>query len=103
MSNASRGGSYLVSQILSTHPMVTVASEPFLELFRSFRNAIFYNDKELSSFYSKDDLETLPLQDYFFHEKIGEILQCLHAIDARRFRSVTLKDKLWRRQFGLQV
>ena len=41
MSNASRGGSYLVSQILSTHPMVTVASEPFLELFRSFRNVIF--------------------------------------------------------------
>jgi hypothetical protein len=99
MSCTARGGSYLVSQILSTHPRVTVASEPFLELFRSFRNAIFYRDKELTSFYSKDNLESLPFQDYFFYEKIGNILKCLHDVDA----NISCSETEWNRVYKIQI
>ena len=39
VANLPRSGSYLINMMLSANPAVEVASEPYLELFRSMRNA----------------------------------------------------------------
>ena len=66
ITNTARGGSYLTSQILSTNLDVTIASEPYLELFRSLRNSIL--SQANPEFYSAEKLQTLPFLDYYYQE-----------------------------------
>ena len=76
ITNTARGGSYLTSQMLSTNPDVTIASEPFLELFRSLRNSILSQADPV--FYSAKELQTLPFLDYYYQENGADIVDYIH-------------------------
>ena len=68
--STARAGSYLVSMLLSTNRNVTIASEPYLELFRSLRNAIVREDASPELRGAFDPAS--PMQDYYFsRERIG--------------------------------
>ena len=66
VTNTARSGSYLISMMMSANPELMVASEPYLELFRSLRNTLIQTD-------APDDLlphfdPSSPMQDYYFTE-----------------------------------
>jgi hypothetical protein len=66
-----RSGTTLVALLLSAHPDVMVASDPYLMLFRSFRNAIM-REQPRGSVQGFDPAS--PLQDYYFtDERITEM------------------------------
>lgn len=73
--STARSGSYLISMMLSANPAVTIASEPYLELFRSYRNAALRHDgrPEVLAAVPPES----PMQDYQFS---AERLQAMHAV-----------------------
>jgi len=76
MTSTARSGSYLISMMLSTNNDVTVASEPYLELFRSMRNAFIRHSAPID-LQEKFDPES-PIQDYYFTDeriKIMDVVQ----------------------------
>lgn len=66
MTNTARSGSYLISMMMSANPELMVASEPYLELFRSYRNAVV-RENARSDFADQFDPAS-PMQDYYFTE-----------------------------------
>lgn len=97
ITNTARGGSYLTSQILSTNPDVTIASEPFLELFRSLRNSIL--SQATPEFYSNDRLTSLPFLDYYYQNN------GVNIIDHVNNSSIDVKctKQEWDRVYALQM
>jgi hypothetical protein len=77
ITSTARSGSYLISMMLSANPGITVASEPYLELFRSLRNDIIQHDAPLEL--QKEFGAELPLQDYYFTDAR---IQCLDIIQS---------------------
>lgn len=70
VANLTRSGSYLIAQMLSANPAVNVAAEPFIELYRSLRNALVRvgASSELQQAFDPAS----PMQDYYFtDERIG--------------------------------
>lgn len=70
MTNTARSGSNLIGQMLTANAAVNVASEPFLELFRSIRNSFIRvgASPDLQRSFDPDS----PVQDYYFtDERIG--------------------------------
>ena len=70
MTNTARSGSNLIGQMLTANAAVNVASEPFLELFRSIRNSFIRvgASPDLHRSFDPDS----PVQDYYFtDERIG--------------------------------
>ena len=65
--STARSGSYLIAMMLSTNPEIMIASEPYLELFRSLRNAWIRHG-------ASTELQALlppksPIQDYYFTDE----------------------------------
>lgn len=76
MTNTARSGSYLISMMMSANPNLMVASEPYLELFRSYRNAII-RENATPEFAARFDPSS-PMQDYYFtadHEYAKDLVQ----------------------------
>lgn len=69
----SRGGTTFFARILSVNPEIKVASDPFLPLFRAFRNEVIV--QKVDSLY---DIRQ-PLEDYYFSESK---LQRMRAIQS---------------------
>lgn len=69
----SRGGTTFFARILSVNPEIKVASDPFLPLFRAFRNEVII--PKVDSLY---DIRQ-PLEDYYFSESK---LQRMRAIQS---------------------
>ena len=77
--NLARSGSTLVGMMLSANPAVSVASEPFLDLFRSMRNTFIREGADSALQESFDP--SSPIQDYYFtDERIG-LLDVIQAGD----------------------
>jgi len=79
MTSLARSGSYLTSMMLSVNGKVMIASEPYLDLFRSMRNA-FVCANAAPELLARFDPE-MPLQDYYFKEDRIRIMDAVQAGD----------------------
>jgi len=79
MTSTARSGSYLISMMLSANDQVMVASEPYLELFRSMRNAFVRHGAppEIQSVFDPRS----PIQDYYFLPERIRIMDTIQAGD----------------------
>lgn len=76
VTSTARSGSYLISMLLSSNKDLMIASEPYLELFRSMRNAFFRHGApaELRGLIPP----SAPIQDYYFTDervKLMDVVQ----------------------------
>ena len=74
-----RSGSYLINMMLSANPDVEVACEPYLELFRSMRNAFIRVGASESL--QQEFNSSAPFQDYYFSDELIELLDIIQAGD----------------------
>ena len=74
-----RGGTNLLTYLLSVNPQVSVACDPFLPLFRSLRNAILRHraDSELQQ--TVDPVS--PLGEYYFNPDGIRVMECIQESD----------------------
>jgi hypothetical protein len=79
VTSTARSGSYLISMMLSTNKDITVASEPYLGLFRSLRNALVRRDapSELQESFDPSS----PIQDYYFTDERIKLMDVVQAGD----------------------
>lgn len=77
--NLARSGSTLVGMMLSANPAVSVASEPFLDLFRSMRNTFIREGADFALRQSFDP--DSPIQDYYFTDERIKLLDVVQAGD----------------------
>jgi len=77
VTNTARSGSYLISMMLSAHRDVMIASEPYLELYRSLRNAIVraHGSAKLRDTFNPK----APIQDYYFRDEQIELMDLIQA------------------------
>jgi sulfotransferase family protein len=63
LSGTARGGTNLITMLLSVHPDIQLAQDPYLPLFKSFRNTVIRNSNktELENFDPK-----MPLDEYYY-------------------------------------
>jgi hypothetical protein len=73
-----RSGGGLYSSVLSTHPEMMVAICPYLELYRSFRNAVF---RRLGADAIRVVPPEAPIQDYYFSDERLRLLDAVLAAD----------------------
>jgi hypothetical protein len=73
-----RSGGGLYSSILSTHPQMMVAICPYLELFRSYRNAVFRGQGPGAQEAVPPEA---PLQDYYFTDERIRLLDAILSSD----------------------
>lgn len=73
-----RAGTNLLARMLSAHPAVEVAIDPYMPLLRSFRNAVIWRhfDESTAARYS-----TAPFQDYYFTNERLQIMDAIQASD----------------------
>tara|TARA_Y100000294_G_scaffold177178_1_gene201740 strand:- start:1619 stop:2830 length:1212 start_codon:yes stop_codon:yes gene_type:complete len=95
ITNTARGGSGVIARMLNASKQVNIASEAYLDLFRSLRNRIVKNsdDPELSSLV----LDQEPFYDYYFspnHLKIFHCIQNCSCID------IKFEKNEWKRMLG---
>lgn len=78
-SGTARGGTNLRAQILNAHPEIAVASDPFLPIFRHFRNAVVAHsgDPEAQAALDPDS----HLDDYYFSPVKQRIMQYVQEGD----------------------
>jgi hypothetical protein len=90
VTNTARSGSYLVSMMLSAHRDVMIASEPYLELYRSLRNAAVRRGvrRERDSQFDP----STPIQDYYFRDSQLEVMDLVQAADL----DMTFDDSEWK-------
>lgn len=69
----SRSGGRLWNQLLSVHNDVTVATCPYMELFRSLRNAIVRANTDLGNGFDPG----APVDDYYFSSRKLEVLDAV--------------------------
>jgi hypothetical protein len=75
-SATARGGSTLLTNLLNAHPEVALGKDPFLPLFRSFRNALVASrvDGDTSWFDPAS-----PLHDYYYDARQRELLDWIES------------------------
>ena len=78
ITGTARSGTNLVSRLLSAHPAVTVAIDPFLPLIRSFRNAVIRDrcDAEMALRFTE-----APFQDYYFTDERLAVMDAIQEAD----------------------
>lgn len=70
VTSTARSGSYLIAMMMSANPSIMVASEPYLELFRSLRNALVRHRAPSEVVAGFDPAS--PMHDYYFsHEGLA--------------------------------
>lgn len=77
--NISRSGGNLTRMMLSAHRDVMVACEPFLELFRSFRNAAVRQTGTAGQRAAFDPRS--PMQDYYFTDSRIDLMDLVQRAD----------------------
>lgn len=78
-SGTARGGTNLLTHMLSVHPAVSLAADPCLPLFRSLRNAIARHGLDSGTDAGFDP--EAPLGEYFFREGAIRLQDCIQAAD----------------------
>ena len=76
VTGTARSGTTLLAQMLNAHPSVAVALDPYLPLFRSFRNASIRSNCEAST---AGRFVTGPLQDYYFTDERLTVMDAVQA------------------------
>jgi len=73
---SARGGTGLLTQMLSVSPKIDIALDPYLALFKSYRSAVVraHGSEALRKAYAPAE----PLQDYYFSDSRREVLDHLH-------------------------
>lgn len=76
-SGSARGGTGLLTRMLSVHPEIEIALDPYLGLYRSLRTAMVnkYGSEELRKGYEPSS----PIQDCYFSKPNREILSLIHS------------------------
>ena len=92
-----RGGSYLNAQILSVNSQVNIASEPFLELFRSFRNTSL--KRAGVNTITGDLLDKTPFHDYYYSPEFSHIIDTMNNAEM----SVECAQEEWERVLKIQI
>ena len=92
-----RGGSYLNAQILSVNSQVNIASEPFLEFFRSFRNSSL--KKSGINTLTGDPLEQTPFHDYYYTSQFSQIIDVMNKADL----NIECTEDEWERVLKVQI
>jgi len=77
ITNTARAGSYVTAQALSTNDQVNIASEPYLDLFKSLRNEILYQSSNPDLLYH--DMNNLPFLDYYFSNKSINVMDYIQS------------------------
>ena len=78
ITGTARAGTNLLARMLSAHPAVEVAIDPYMPLLRSFRNAVIsrHCDESTAARYS-----TAPFQDYYFTDERLQVMDAIQAAD----------------------
>jgi len=98
VTNTARSGSYLISMMMSANDDVMVASEPYLELFRSLRNAIVRHQAPLDL--QRSFNPSSPIQDYYFTDDRIRIMDVISRgsldvpFDSKEWESLLERSKL---------
>lgn len=77
VTSTARSGSYLISMMLSANRDVMIASEPYLELFRSMRNAFVHEGAPADLRASFNP--SAPMQDYYFTDERIRLMDLIQA------------------------
>lgn len=78
LTGPARSGTTLLAKMLSAHPEVMVASDPYFGFFRSFRNAaVFRAGGEAAAGFNPE----APFQDYYFGAKSLAVMDAVQAAD----------------------
>ena len=84
-----RSGTTLISKILSSNNKIVVASDPYFQFFKSFRNEIALNSYKKKKF----DLNS-PLDDYFFKKKNKILNQIINKTFNLKINKVLLNKTI---------
>ena len=76
-----RSGTTLLARMLNAHPNLAFASDPFFQIFRTFRNEVA---KNVIDGWDMD----LPLDDYYFHPDKQKVMSAIQNADM----DMSLKD-----------
>ena len=79
VTNTARSGSYLISMMMSANPEMMVASEPYLELFRSLRNALIRTGSPQDVLADFDP--SSPMQDHYFTDSRFQMMDAIQNGD----------------------
>ena len=89
LTNTARSGSNLIGQMLTANSAVNIASEPFLELFRSIRNSFIRVGAPTNLQHNFDP--DAPVQDYYFSDERIGLMDVVQNGDL----STVVLDKEW--------
>ena len=78
-SGTARGGTNLVTLILSVHPEISLSQDPYLPLFRSLRNSIVASSGEALALAGFDP--DGPLDEYYYSENRLAVMRLVQAAD----------------------
>jgi hypothetical protein len=78
ITGTARAGTNLLARLLSYHPSVEIAIDPYMPLLRSFRNAAISNrcDAVIAARYT-----AAPFQDYYFTDERLGVMDVIQAAD----------------------
>ena len=97
ITNTARGGSNLVCQILSANADVTVASDPYLEVFRSMRNSLLLHAGYNGKFANK--LNETPFLHYYYDNEGKQIIDLIQNANC----DVEISEDEWKRIYEIQL
>lgn len=81
-----RSGTTLLGRSLNAHPNIKIATDPYIEFFRAFRNEVY---KENGDKLADDNA---PLDDNFFNEHIKSTIEICNATFDREIKNQKLED-----------
>ncbi len=97
ITTTARGGSNLVCRILSANKDVTVASDPYLEVFRSMRNSILLHSGYDGKFANK--LNDTPFLHYYYDDEGKQIIDLIQNANCE----VECSEEEWKRVYEIQL
>ena len=95
ITGTARGGTNLVCQILSSNADVTVASDPYLEVFRSMRNSLLLHAGYNGKFAGK--LNETPFLHYYYDNEGKQIIDLIQNANC----DVECSDIEWKRVYEI--
>ena len=89
-SGTARGGTNIITMMLSVHPLISLSQDPYLPIFKMFRNQLVY---EHGSFGEKFDADS-PMDEYYYFENKLSVMRLIQdsnldrVLDSRRVKEL---------------
>ena len=81
-SGTARGGTNLMTMMLSVHPQISLSQDPYIPLFRSFRNAIVSASADAGLLEGFDPEG--PLDEYYYFDQKLAVMRMVQDADLSR-------------------